>query len=132
MGCNSIRGSHYPQSQYWVDLLDERGIAYWSEIPIWGAHLPIEPLANPVVIERASLMVEEMVDRDYHHPSILFWSVHNEINTTSQEAYDLSVTLIDKVKNKDQSRLISYATMHPLEDIVMPLFDIIGINKYHG
>jgi beta-glucuronidase len=79
MGCNSIRGSHYPQTKYWVDLLDERGIAYWSEIPIWGAHLPLEPLANPVVIERASLMVEEMVDRDYHHPSYSGQSITKSI-----------------------------------------------------
>ncbi|WP_407272287.1 glycoside hydrolase family 2 protein [Radiobacillus sp. PE A8.2] len=132
MGCNAVRGSHYPQSKYWIDLLDERGIAYWSEIPIWGAHLPVEPLANPVVIERASHMIDEMIDRDIHHPSILFWSVHNEIKTHSKEAYDLSVTLINRVKNKDQSRLITYATMDPLNDITLPLFDVIGINKYHG
>lgn len=132
MGCNSVRGSHYPQSKYWTDLLDERGLAYWSEIPIWGAFLPVEPLADPVVIERASKMVEEMIDRDIHHPSIVFWSVHNEIPTHSQEAYDLSVQLTERVKAKDTSRLLAYATMHPLEDICMPLFDVIGINKYNG
>jgi beta-glucuronidase len=25
-GCNAIRGAHYPQSQYWLDMLDERGV----------------------------------------------------------------------------------------------------------
>ena len=25
MGCNTVRGSHYPQSEYWLDLLDETG-----------------------------------------------------------------------------------------------------------
>ena len=36
LGCNTIRGSHYPQSKIFLDMLDERGILFWSEIPIWG------------------------------------------------------------------------------------------------
>ncbi|WP_426454735.1 glycoside hydrolase family 2 TIM barrel-domain containing protein [Paenibacillus sp. S-38] len=40
LGSNSVRGSHYPQSPYWLDLLDEQGLIFWSEIPIWGAFLP--------------------------------------------------------------------------------------------
>jgi beta-glucuronidase len=132
MGCNSVRGSHYPQSKYWIDLLDERGIVFWSEIPMWGALMPKEVLAQPLFIQRSLTMMGEMIDRDYHHPSIVFWSVHNEIDTRSQEAYDISVKLTELVRSKDASRLVSYATMHPLDDIVMPLFDVVGINKYHG
>ncbi|UJF34413.1 glycoside hydrolase family 2 protein [Paenibacillus hexagrammi] len=132
LGCNTVRGSHYPQSKYWIDLLDERGIVFWSEIPIWGAHMPKEVTAQPIFIERALTMMGEMVDRDMHHPSIIFWSVHNEIDTKSQEAYDLSVQMIDLVRSKDLSRPIAYATMHPLEDICLGLFDVIGINKYCG
>ncbi|MDF2924074.1 MAG: beta-glucuronidase [Paenibacillaceae bacterium] len=132
LGCNAVRGSHYPPSRYWLDLMDENGLVYWSEIPIWGAHTPAAALGHPMVEERALTMMEEMIRRDYHHPSILFWSVHNEIDTRSQEAYKLSVALTGLVRRLDTSRLVSYATMHPLHDIVMPLFDIIGINKYYG
>lgn len=132
LGCNAVRGSHYPQSKYWIDLLDERGIVFWSEIPIWGALMPKEVLAQPLFVSRALGMMGEMIDRDYHHPSIIFWSVHNEIDTRSREAYDISVQLTDLVRRKDASRLVAYATMHPLEDTVLPLFDVIGINKYHG
>lgn len=132
LGCNAVRGSHYPQSKYWIDLLDERGVLFWGEIPIWGALMPKETLAQPVFIERALTMMGEMIDRDYHHPSILFWSVHNEIDTTSQEGYDISAKLTELVRSKDKSRLVAFATMHPLEDICLPLFDVIGINKYCG
>lgn len=132
LGCNSVRGSHYPQSKYWLDLMDERGLLFWSEIPMWGALMEKEVLAQPVFIERSLVMMGEMIERDYHHPSIIFWSVHNEIPTYSQEAYALSVKLTELVRSKDTSRLITYATMHPHTDICLPLFDVIGINKYCG
>ncbi len=35
MNCNSIRGSHYPNSKVFIDMLDERGILFWSEVPMW-------------------------------------------------------------------------------------------------
>jgi beta-glucuronidase len=132
MGCNTVRGSHYPQSPYWLDLLDERGVLFWSEIPIWGASLPKEDTDHPVFVARALTMMDEMIERDLHHPSILFWSVHNEIDTRSQQAYDLSVKLTKLIRSKDTSRPVVYATMHPLEDICLGLFDVIGINYYNG
>lgn len=132
MGCNTVRGSHYPQSKYWIDLLDERGVLFWSEIPIWGACLPAEDTDDPLFVQRALTMMDEMIERDLHHPSIIFWSVHNEIDTRSKQAYDLSVKLTELVRSKDQSRLVAYATMFPMEDICLGLFDVIGINYYGG
>ncbi|WP_231505397.1 glycoside hydrolase family 2 protein [Paenibacillus massiliensis] len=132
MGCNTVRGSHYPQSEYWLDLLDERGFIFWSEIPIWGAAFPAEDTGDLLFVERALTMMDEMIERDLHHPSILFWSVHNEIDTRSKQAYDLSIQMTELVRAKDQSRLVSYATMHPMTDICLGLFDVIGINYYDG
>ncbi|WP_150271410.1 glycoside hydrolase family 2 protein [Paenibacillus tepidiphilus] len=132
LGCNSVRGSHYPQSPYWLDLLDEHGIVFWSEIPIWGALLPNDTVSEPLFQERALTMIREMIGLHIHHPSVVFWSVHNEIDTRTPEAYALTERLIQAVKEQDTSRLVTYATMHPLEDILLPLFDVIGINKYFG
>lgn len=132
MGCNTIRGSHYPQSEYWLDLLDEKGVLFWSEIPIWGAAFPASATDDPLFVERAQVMMDEMIERDFHHPSILFWSVHNEIDTRSQQAYDLSIKMTHLVRSKDPSRLVAFATMHPMNDICLGLFDVIGINYYGG
>ncbi|WP_159881773.1 glycoside hydrolase family 2 protein [Paenibacillus puerhi] len=132
LGCNAIRGSHYPQSAYWLDLLDEHGIVFWSEIPMWGAFLPNETAAESLFQERALVMLEEMITAQYHHPSVIFWSVHNEIDSRTQEAYTMTKRLVDLVRQLDTSRLVTYATMHPLEDVLLPLFDVIGINKYYG
>ncbi|GLX70535.1 glycoside hydrolase family 2 protein [Paenibacillus glycanilyticus] len=132
LGCNTVRGSHYPQSSYWLDLLDENGIVFWSEIPIWGAMLPNETVCEPLFQERALTMMEEMVNMHQHHPSIVFWSVHNEIDSRTQDAYELTKRMVELVRQLDSSRLVTYATMHPLEDVLLPLVDVIGINKYYG
>lgn len=132
LGCNTVRGSHYPQSPYWLDLLDEQGILFWSEIPMWGAFLPNDTVKEPLFQERALAMVKEMISLHFHHPSLIFWSVHNEIDTRTQEAYEMTERLVSLVKRLDPSRLVTYATMYPLEDVLLPLFDVIGINKYYG
>ncbi|MFC5450059.1 glycoside hydrolase family 2 protein [Paenibacillus aestuarii] len=132
LGCNMVRGSHYPQSKYWVDLLDERGLAFWEEIPMWGYFMSRETLASPLFRERGLRMIEEMIERDYHNPSILFWGAHNEIDTRTEEAYSLTEAFVEKIRNLDASRLVIYATAYPEEDIVLPFFDVIGINKYYG
>lgn len=54
LGCNFVRGSHYPTSQYFMDLLDERGIVFWEEIPLWG--YPQEVLSDEVILARALQM----------------------------------------------------------------------------
>ncbi len=130
MGCNSIRGSHYPNSELFLDYCDEQGILFWEEIPLWG--YPEEPLKNPVIRERGLNMLEEMVVRDYNHPSIFVWSLHNEIDTRTQIAYELTEAFAQKVRLMDTTRPITYATMYPLEDICYSLVDIVSINKYIG
>ncbi|MDD9271368.1 glycoside hydrolase family 2 protein [Paenibacillus sp. GCM10023248] len=132
LGCNIVRGSHYPQSQFWVDLLDEHGMLLWSEIPMWGCFMSLETLASPLFAERGIQMLDEMITRDYHHPSIIFWGAHNEIDTRSTEALELTKKFVGKIRSMDASRLVTYATMHPEEDIVLSYFDVIGINKYYG
>ena len=130
MGCNSIRGSHYPNAEIFLDYCDQEGIIFWEEIPMWG--FPEEALENPLVLKRGLDMHEKMVARDYHHPSIIIWGMHNEIDTRTQAAYDLTEAFTEKVREMDSTRPLTYATHHPLEDLCYALVDIISINKYYG
>lgn len=132
MGCNAVRGAHYPQSKYWMDLLDEHGIVYWSEIPIWGYFMSMETVTDPAYINRCLHMMEELIDRDYHHPSVLFWGVHNELDTKKSETVGITEQLVNLTRSKDSTRLVTYATTCPHEDILMKYFDVIGINHYFG
>lgn len=130
MGCNTIRGSHYPNSKATLDYLDERGILFWEEIPMWG--FGEEPLKNDRVIKTGISMHREMIRRDYNHPCVIIWGLHNEIATQTKAAYDISAQFIKEIRSYDNSRLITYATMKPAEDICFELADFISLNKYIG
>ena len=130
MGCNSIRGSHYPNSKIFLDLLDRQGIVFWIEIPQWGEQE--EECANPVIVECGIRQHKQMVTQYRHHPSIIMWGLHNEANTKTQVAYEMTKAYAQTVRELDKSRPLTFATMYPLDDICLSLVDIISINKYFG
>ena len=132
LGCNTIRGSHYPNSRVFLDMLDERGILFWSEIPIWGVGFSEESLGDPVIVERGLNMHKEMVKYYYNHPSIVLWGMHNEIKSYTPQAYEMSKLYYNFLKEKGGNRLVTFASSMPLRDICMEFCDIICINLYYG
>ncbi|MBQ9120782.1 MAG: beta-glucuronidase [Clostridia bacterium] len=132
MGCNTVRGSHYPNSRIFVDMLDECGLLFWSEIPIWGGGFPAEVLNDPDVVERGLAMHKEMVKYYYNHPSIVFWGMHNEIYAVVPSTYDISKLYSEYLRAHGGNRLITHATIFPMEDKSLEFDDVICINMYHG
>jgi len=132
MGCNTVRGSHYPNSRLFVDMLDERGILFWSEIPMWGCGFSEKALQNEELMERGFAMHKEMVKFYYNHPSIFIWGMHNEIATYSPYTYPTSEKWSKFLRENGGNRLITHASCHPLADNDMDFDDIICINIYHG
>ncbi len=130
MGCNIIRGSHYPVSKKTLDYLDEKGILFWEEIPMWG--FPQNALANPRVIDVGLRMHREMIERDFNHPSIIIWGLHNEIDTRCDEGIALTEKFAALVREFDDGRLVTYATMYPLEDRCYKYADFVSVNMYIG
>lgn len=132
LGCNTVRGSHYPNSKYFVDLLDERGMLFWSEIPIWGGGFSEEALGDPVVVERGLQMHREMVRDYFNHPCIIIWGMHNEIMSETQNAYEMTKCYHAFLREAGGNRLITHASNHPMNDICFEFSDIISLNMYYG
>lgn len=132
MGCNLVRGSHYPNSDDFVDLLDERGILFWSEIPIWGCGFSAETLGNEKVLARGLAMHREMLKYYYNHPSIVIWGMHNEIRSDTQAGYEMSEKYYRYLKANGGNRLVVYASRLPDRDICLEFTDVICLNLYHG
>lgn len=130
LGCNVIRGSHYPNPEILLDYFDSTGMLFWEEIPMWG--FKKDSLADPVTLERGLMMHSEMIERDYHHPSIILWGLHNEIETTCIEGYNLSKKFADHIRSLDDSRLVTFATARPAGDLCLALADVISVNMYPG
>lgn len=65
----AVRTSHYPQSQYFIDECDRRGLLVFTEIPGW------QHIGGEQWIDQAVENVREMVMQYRNHPSIVLWGV---------------------------------------------------------
>ncbi|MEM8895508.1 MAG: glycoside hydrolase family 2 TIM barrel-domain containing protein, partial [Bacteroidota bacterium] len=74
MGANMIRLAHYPQDPEVYKACDELGLVVWDELP-WCRG----GIGNQVWKENTKRLLEEMIEQNYNHPSVVFWSLGNEI-----------------------------------------------------
>ncbi len=130
LGCNAVRGSHYPNDPLVLDYCDQYGLFFWEELPFWNH--PASSLANPVLAKRARFTLKEMIQRDYNHPSIIIWGIQNESKSSSQEGLKLFSQLAQDMRNMDTSRLVSFASACGREDICFDLVDVVCWNMYPG
>ncbi|MEL7123721.1 MAG: glycoside hydrolase family 2 TIM barrel-domain containing protein [Bacteroidota bacterium] len=74
MGANYLRLGHYPQDPEVYKACDELGIIVWDELP-WcrGGR------GNENWDKTTKRLLKEQITQNYNHPSILFWSLGNEI-----------------------------------------------------
>lgn len=120
MGVNSIRTSHNPQSEEFIRLCDEMGILVIEEaFDTWHGKPKKEfdynrffnktsthPRAQGEV--NAEFDIKSMVKRDYNSPSILMWSIGNEIWETEEEyGIEQAKKLIKWVKEVDDKRFVT-------------------------
>lgn len=130
MNSNFVRLSHYPQAHNMLDYLDREGITCWVEIPMW--QFGTDVLADDFVKLRAKKLYKEMVDQYYNHPSIIFWGLHNEIATDTNEGYEFTKMAYEYVKGMDNSRLISFASDRFERDRCFEFADVVALNNYFG
>jgi beta-glucuronidase len=113
-------------------MLDEMGVLFWSEIPIWGGGFSESAIADPVVIKRGADMHREMIKHYYNHPSIIIWGMHNEILTETEAGKNMSREYYTLLKEIGGNRIVTYATNKALKDISYEYCDVVSINQYNG
>ncbi|MDO4197973.1 MAG: glycoside hydrolase family 2 TIM barrel-domain containing protein [Erysipelotrichaceae bacterium] len=96
LGVNTARTSHYPQSHYFLDECDRRGMMVLTEIPGWQYVGKDEEWRNQCLKN-----VEEMIKQYRNHPSIITWGVR--INE-SQDDDDLYTKTNKIAHDLDSSR----------------------------
>lgn len=74
MGANFVRLAHYPQDPEIYKACDELGILVWDELP-WCRG----GIGEKVWQGNTKRMLREMIHQNYNHPSIILWSLGNEI-----------------------------------------------------
>ena len=91
-GCNSLRMSHNPHADYLYRLCDKMGFLVMDEafdewevgknkwVKGWNVGTPSNDGYHSSFKEWSSIDVRDMVLRNYNHPSIIMWSIGNEID----------------------------------------------------
>ena len=110
-GYNALRLAHNPQSTWLLDICDELGmIVYHEAYDVWNLPKNTYDYSNNFA-EDAEAELETIIRRDRNHPSIVFWSIGNELTEQGgmADGYKVSEHLVEVVKNMDNTRLVSGA-----------------------
>jgi beta-glucuronidase len=133
-GATLLRG-HYPFHPQTQELADRRGLLIWSEIPA-TYQLPEENLGRRAFRRLAAQQLREDVVANRNHPSVVVWSVGNEMASVAgrnQAAYLREAAAL--VRALDPTRLVGLAFAGhpetPCQAAYAPL-DVIGMNDYFG
>jgi len=84
MGINALRLAHYQHAELIYDITDETGIIVWAELPWVGAPGGFMSESNgyeptEAFHSNARQQLLELIRQNFNHPSILMWSIFNEI-----------------------------------------------------
>lgn len=107
-GFNAIRSSHNPMSAAMLDACDRHGMLVMDEtFDMWAeSKSPFDySLAFPEWWERD---VEAMVTTDFNHPSVIMYSIGNEIPETGNAiASQWGRKLAEKIRELDDTRFVT-------------------------
>jgi beta-glucuronidase len=133
LGCNFIRGSHYPQNPRFLDLCDETGFLVWEEALGWG-HKAAQ-WANPAFADANVAQIQAMVGNSFNHPSVILWGFLNEGGSNQAETRPIYEQCFAAVRALDRSRPVTYASNRAMPesfDLHLDLADVVALNIYPG
>lgn len=130
LGCNFVRGSHYPQDQRFLDLCDELGFLVFEEALGWGT--PVGHLKNERFNELQEVQTRAMVRASVNHPSVILWGFLNECASDQTESMAPIRRLAQAIREEDATRLVTFATHKPFGDLNLDVVDVISVNQYPG
>lgn len=128
LGCNFVRGAHYPQDQRFLDLCDEMGILVYEEVMNWNPRP--EDLSNPAYVDAVAEQIGGMVRASQNHPSVIMWGVMAGGASDEENGRTAMRKWINMVREEDLSRPITYATDRLRSDLMLDMVDIISISMY--
>jgi beta-galactosidase len=154
-GFNAIRCSHNPPSPYLLDVCDRLGMLVIDEaFDMWeqskmsmmasflgekGVHYDITDYSKSFR-EWWQRDIQSMLLRDRNHPSVIMWSIGNEIGEAADTSgLRIATNLVNEVKKYDHSRAVTEAHVDMGAAMGLPstwekraphlaLLDVVGYN----
>jgi beta-glucuronidase len=129
----NITRAHYPLHPEFYELADRHGIMIWDQVPVYRIR---EPLLTSLVRRKGLRLLEAMIRRDWNHPSVLAWSVGNELPRNigpNQNRYLRDA--LARIERLDPTRLSAIDIAGYPSVRMRPQyrqFDALGVNSYFG
>ncbi len=134
-GFNAIRCAHNPPSPAFLDACDRLGMLVMDEaFDMW--RLPNNPEDYHLYFDQWwQRDIESMVMRDRNHPSIIIWSIGNEIKgMENPEVIAVGKMLANHIRQLEPTRPIAAAVnnLRPQKDSFFSILDVCGYNYAAG
>jgi beta-galactosidase len=131
MGVDALRLVHYQHSQSALDLYDKTGMLVWSELAQFGL-----VGTSDAYKENVKQQLTEMIRQNYNHPSIILWSMYNEIHSNMKGVafpivHDLNVLAHSEDPSRPTVAAGSGDTISNAHGLTAEQ-DLIGDNNYAG
>lgn len=132
MGVNAVRLAHYPQDEYFYDLMDRHGLIVWAEIPFVGPIIFDEKgfVDSEIFKENGKQQLVEMIRQHYNHPSICFWGLFNELKEYGDNPIEYIKELNEIAHKEDPTRPTTSASNQG--GAINYITDVIAWNRYDG
>jgi beta-galactosidase len=147
LGCNAVRMSHNPPDEALLDLCDELGLLAIDEafdewtrgkrkwVDGWNRTVATTDGYHEAFEEWSERDLRAMVLRDRNHPSIVLWSIGNEIDYPddpyppySEELPPIAERLARVVRELDPTRPVTAALAAPVTCLFADSLDVVGYN----
>ncbi|MBN2182598.1 MAG: DUF4982 domain-containing protein [Sedimentisphaerales bacterium] len=134
MGCNAIRTSHNPPAPELLALCDRMGFVVWDECFDKWDDKAGRYRGQPPLEEYGEKQIRNFVMRDRNHPSIVVWSIGNEIGNQPSDREGKSPERIkymrDFVLKYDPTRPVGMACHIPgtVDEPILDALDFTGWN----
>jgi beta-glucuronidase len=129
-----ILRSHYPLNPQIEEAADRDGILMWSEVPVYQVNSSY--LTRPAWLKFAHNQLRTDILTNENHPSVLVWSVANELQTPPSDAEARYIAGATQLAHQlDPTRPVGMAISNwpgvACQAAYAPL-DVLGFNDYFG
>jgi len=124
-----------PPSPELAEMADREGILIWTEIPV-NQYVGKQYLGQPAWVARAHALLEDNILANQNHPSVMLWSIGNELPTPATAAETSYIAGAASLAHRlDPTRPVGMSVSDwpgvPCQHAYAPL-DVIGVNEYFG
>lgn len=128
MGCNAIRTSHNPPAPELLDLCDRMGLLVQAEaFDEWKNGKNLNGY-NRLFDKWAERDLQAMIWRDRNHPSVIMWSIGNEVREQKDaDGAEVARMLTDICHREDPSRPVTAGFNNHKDAIKNGLADVIDL-----